>query len=229
MALSSVLGQQLLPLQPRQLAGMTNLPGLHEEALAAIRQLREASTALCLYGDTGVGKTHLLLWAAFADGSWAPYVDCRALPAAGDGVLDLCAAPFLCLDNIDAWAGSLAREEELFRLFNYRLDRGLPWLVSCIAPRPRWLLADWESRLTALTSYYLKRPQDQQLDALLLQISTRFGPPFAEPLRRHMLRSETRNLSTLTRLVEAFQAWLWQRQATPSVAQWRIFREQTNV
>ena len=228
MALSSAVGQQLLPLQPRQLAGMTNLPGLHGEALAAIHSLRNGSTALCLYAEPGVGKTHLLLWAAFADGAWAPYVDCRTANDANDRVLDLCAAPFLCLDNIDAWAGNLAREEELFCLFNYRLEQGLPWLASCIAPRPRWLLADWDSRLSAFTSYRLERPQEPQLDELILRISARFGPPFAAPLRRHLLRGETRNMSALSSLIEEFQGWLWQRQAAPSVVQWRVFRQQTH-
>ncbi|MEY2341315.1 hypothetical protein AB4090_04305 [Acidithiobacillus sp. IBUN Pt1247-S3] len=226
MALSSIVGQQLLPLQPRQLAGMTNLPGLHEEALAAIRLLRRGSAALCLYGEMGVGKTHLLLWAAFAGGAWAPYVDCRT--AVDDKVLDLSAAPFLCLDNIDAWAGNPGREEELFCLFNTRLEQGLPWLVSCVAPRPRWLLADWDSRLTSFSSYRLERPQEKQLDQLILQISTQFGTPFAAPLRRHLLRWETRNMSALSSLIEEFQGWLWQRQVTPNVVQWRLFRQQTH-
>lgn len=228
MPLSIAAGQQLLPLQARQPSQLSNLPGLHEEVLAAVQKLRSGTGALCVYGEPGVGKTHLLLWAAFAHGQWAPYLDCRAMQSVDDSVLDLSDAPFLCLDNIDAWAGTRLREEQLFCLFNERMSKGLPWLVSCAMPRPGWLLADWDSRLSAFTSYRLERPHESQLDPLIHSISARFGPPFNDALRRHLLRWETRNLGELSQQIEEFQHWLWQRHAAPTVVQWRLFRQQAH-
>jgi DnaA family protein len=223
------MGQQLLPLQPRHSPCVDNLPGLADELSLALRQLKSGTHPLCIFGEPGMGKTHWLLWAAFAEDAWAPYFDCRARETTPEMVLDCRAAPFLCLDNVDAWANREKEEETLFCLYNERQERGLPWLISCSHPPPQWRLPDWESRLAGFTQYRLEHPQDEQLRALIAAMALRFGTAFDSTFVSYLASRETRNLRQLTDLIEGFQYWLWQKKAAPSVQQWRLFHRDRNA
>ncbi|HEY1935435.1 MAG TPA: chromosomal replication initiator DnaA [Acetobacteraceae bacterium] len=117
---------------------------------------------LALWGDPGVGKTHLLhLWAARHNALWL------AGPALHDPP-DISAAPAITLDDADAVPADTA----LLHLLNTARDLRLPILLAARTPPARWSvrLPDLASRLRAITAVPIDPPEDSLLHALLTRL-----------------------------------------------------------
>ncbi|MCE5387699.1 MAG: chromosomal replication initiator DnaA [Acidithiobacillus sp.] len=221
--------QELLPLERLPLP-VTNLPGLNEAAIDALGRLRVSPDFLALHGERGSGKTHLLLWAAFANGGWAPYFDCAEDPKSWQGLASLADASVLFLDNVDAWAGQPRAEEQLFILYNYRKNNKLAWVVSSRTTPGQcpWTLPDWASRVAGATHYGLVRPGEEELTAILRQQAKNRGRCLPDTLLHHLLRQEERNLAKLVPLLDDFYDWLSRWHGSPSVRQWRRYCKERN-
>jgi chromosomal replication initiation ATPase DnaA len=117
---------------------------------------------LALWGDAGVGKTHLLhLWAGRE----------RALRLQGALLRDLPQLPSsggIALDDGDA----VPDETVLFHLLNAARDAALPVLLAARAPPARWAvrLADLASRLRAVTAVGIAPPEEPLLRSLLVRL-----------------------------------------------------------
>ena len=117
---------------------------------------------LALWGEAGVGKTHLLhLWAG-REG---------ALRLQGPGLRDPPELPpsgGIALDDCDA----IADETVLLHLLNAARDASLPVLLAARTPPARWTvrLPDLASRLRAVTAVSIDPPEEPLLRGLLVRL-----------------------------------------------------------
>jgi chromosomal replication initiation ATPase DnaA len=113
---------------------------------------------LALWGESGVGKTHLLqVWAKREGASVVDAADRRDWPSGP-----------LAVDAADRWAD----EEALLHLLNAAAEAGFPVLLAGREPPARWPVAlpDLRSRLRAITAVELRPPEEALLDALLARL-----------------------------------------------------------
>jgi len=117
---------------------------------------------LAIWGEAGVGKTHLLsLWAGRE----------RALCLQGPGLRALPELPpsgGIALDDGDA----VPDETVLLHLLNAARDASLPVLLAARTPPARWTvrLADLASRLRAVTAVSIDPPEEPLLRGLLVHL-----------------------------------------------------------
>jgi chromosomal replication initiation ATPase DnaA len=117
---------------------------------------------LALWGEAGVGKTHLLsLWAGRE----------RALRLQGPVLRDLphfLSSGGIVLDDGDA----VPDETILLHLLNAARDASLPVLLAARMPPARWAvgLPDLASRLRAVTAVSIDPPEEPLLRALLVRL-----------------------------------------------------------
>jgi len=130
----------------------------NETAYLLLQQLLQAqlSPALVyLWGDSGIGKTHLLQAAcAYAsEREQTPvYLPLEQADMLSPDVLDeLDLLDLVCLDNVEHVAGDGDWEFALFKLFNQLHDRAVPLLLSAAMPMSQiaWQSADLRSRFNS--------------------------------------------------------------------------------
>ncbi|WP_348771417.1 DnaA/Hda family protein [Azospirillum sp. SYSU D00513] len=158
--------------------------------------------ALALFGPDGCGKTHLgHVWRARSRAVVAQGADLDTA-----GLPDLLApANAVVVDDADRVAGSPAREEALFHLYNLARDSGGHLLLlSRIAPaRWRVRLPDLRSRLRAAPAVGVEPPDDALLAAVLVKIfADRQLHPGVEVVSYLLARME-RSLDAARRVVAA--------------------------
>jgi chromosomal replication initiation ATPase DnaA len=161
----NLLGQLPLPFVHQPTYGATDfIPAASNEAARTWldRTAEWPEKRLALWGDAGVGKTHLLsLWAGRE----------RALRLQGPLLRDLPHLPAsggIALDDGDA----VADETILLHVLNAARDAALPVLLAARAPPARWAvrLADLGSRLRAVTAVGIAPPEEPLLRALLVRL-----------------------------------------------------------
>ena len=187
-------------------------PGDNVEALNAIQQIAkgEGENFLYIWGQTGVGRTHLLQAAchfATESGVTAIYIplkgQCGAKfsPEILQGIEDL---SLVCLDDIDEAAGFSNWEEALFHLFNrIRSNNGRLIVSSAFAPKDLPIkLPDLKSRLSWGVIYQLHRLNDEQkISALQLHAEQR-GIELSETVGQFLLNRCSRNMNELFSVLE---------------------------
>jgi chromosomal replication initiation ATPase DnaA len=116
---------------------------------------------LALWGEPGCGKTHLLhVWAT-------RYGAVMLSGPTLTGLVTLPESGGLTVDQADA-----APEEPLLHLLNAAAETGLPVLLAARHPPARWQtrLPDLASRLRAVTSVEVARPDDAMLRVLFTSL-----------------------------------------------------------
>ncbi len=188
--------QLILDLLPESPPSLDNfVPGGNAEPLAAFTEWLagvRSDTSFCLYGESGCGRSHLLLASGF------DYADAGIDP-------DLARAPQneqLAVDNVDQLspAGQIA----LFNHFN-RLKMAGGQLLTA-APQPPAHLALREDLRTRLGSGQIYRLQvlsdDEKAEAIAAQARERALKLSPESIR-YLLRHAPRDMRTLSMLVVA--------------------------
>ncbi|MGD8615149.1 MAG: DnaA regulatory inactivator Hda [Gammaproteobacteria bacterium] len=206
------MGEQLsLGLQLKATARFSNfVAGPNGELLAQLRQTahgRGEAFFLC-WGGPNSGKTHLLQAScheAAAGHRRAAYLSlrdhARLSPALLEGweQLDL-----VCLDDVDAVAGSAAWEEALLHLYNRIRESGSSLVVSADAAPAQLSLSlpDLRSRLGWGVVYQLKPLNDsQRMKALQLRARQK-GCEMPDETAAYLLRRLPRDLPALFDLLE---------------------------
>lgn len=137
--------------------------GCNAQALEALEDLKkDGSGILYVYGPAGVGKSHFLHLAASRLN--VPYFTPDTLPE--DPTSHLHAVVDM-LDEADKTA-----QEKLFHMFNHvQNQHGLLILAGRPAPENLEILPDLASRLSLVKRAQLQRPEDNQLEMLLVKFA----------------------------------------------------------
>lgn len=188
-------------------------PGANAAALGYVERLCDAyagwaENLIYLWGNTGVGRSHLLQAACLRfeqTGEPALYLPLGEVVMLGPELLDnLEQYELVCLDDLDAIAGKADWEEALFHLFNRLRDAGRRLLLSASAA-PRELgvqLPDLQSRLSLSLVFQLQELSDEdKLRALQLRASRR-GLHLTDEVGRFILTRGARSMSALFDLLE---------------------------
>lgn len=142
-----------------------------------VRRLREISAepqqsrGYFLWGDAGVGKTHLLqaccqkLGESDRAAIYLPLADPDVVPEFLDGLERL---SLVALDDLDAWVGRDRHEQALVGLYQGLVETGGRLLVAARRRELNFHYADLASRLRGLTAYPV-HPLDDAGKALVLQ------------------------------------------------------------
>lgn len=137
--------------------------GCNADALESLYDLQqEGSGILYVYGSEGVGKSHFLHMAASQ--LKVPYYTPDTLP--DDPTITLQAV----VDMVDE--ADKPAQEKLFHLFNHvQNNHGLLLLAGRPAPENLEILPDLASRLSLVRRAYMQRPEDGQLEMLLVKFA----------------------------------------------------------
>jgi DnaA family protein len=186
--------------------------GASREAVTALEQVAAGriGTPVYLWGETGVGKTHLLhatCGAAAALGRKPIY-----LPMA-EGVADYDASVLeghdaidvVCIDDIGRVGGMAAWEEALLHLYNRRRDRGRALvLADRRAPGAASIgLPDLRSRLGWGLTYRIHSLDDEDKIAVLTARAAHCGLDLPEAVARFLLAHCARDLAHLLGVLDA--------------------------
>ncbi len=184
--------------------------GPNARALGAVRQLlgERGAPAVYLYGEEGVGKSHLLQAACrFCGRSGQPGFYLPLAPAENwhPGMLEgLESMRLVALDDLHAIAGDQLREEAVFHLFNRLRDSGTSLLMAAVR-RPgdlEWALPDLRSRLAwGLVERLQPLDDEALLDALRKRAEMR-GLELPDETARYLLSRFPRRASTLFHLLD---------------------------
>ena len=161
-----------------------------------------------LWGDSGLGKTHLLhavcLFAADQEIP-AHYIPLKQWKSQSPTILrGLEQSNLLCIDDIQQICGDKEWEIALFHLFNDMLDRSHQLLFSA-NNTPDAInigLADLESRLTSGVTLQLHDHKDQEKQQLLEFRARQMGMKLPASVSAYLLNRYNRDLSELWTLLD---------------------------
>ncbi len=204
--------QQLpLNIQWRDDATLQNFyPGDNGEALKAVSALSEGigESFVYLWGQSGVGRTHLLQAACHAaseKGIAAFYLSLRDREhlslSALQGVEDV---PLVCLDDIEQIAKLSIWEEGLFYLFNrIQAKKGRLLIAADVAPKYLpFSLPDLKSRLNWGVTYQLHRLTDEQKMTVLELRAEHRGLALHKTVAQFLLNHCSRDMNELYAVLE---------------------------
>lgn len=203
--------QLTLRLSPQEIYRFDNFLFARPEtgqALDAFCQLDKLDF-LYLYGDSGTGKTHLLIACAEKvqqQGHRVIYLSLAELiRTAEPAVLEsLEQADLLCLDDLEAVAGRRDWEVALFHCFN-RLHDARGHLLVATRNNPANIdieLPDLRSRLaTGLVYQLISMSDEHKQQALILQAQSR-GLSMSEEVAQYLLRHFGRDMPALMTVLQ---------------------------
>lgn len=181
----------------------TFFSGDNQEMLATLSNVQQSKEQfIFLWGQEGVGKTHLLQGTCHnvtGKGHGALYLPLANLRYRPDLFVGLEQLSLVCLDDIDVIAGQSIWEEAIFHLFNRLKTSGTTLMVAATMP-PRQLpvvLPDLRSRLHWGLTYHIHPLNDEQkLKALSLRAYNR-GIELPLDVGRFLLSRCVRNMGEL--------------------------------
>jgi DnaA-homolog protein len=212
-----------IPLALRLRAGSSLasfIAGDNELLLAALRQLGSADSGqLYLWGETGVGRSHLLEARVRDMGASACFLAAAELQASSPAVLEgLEQFELVAIDDIDRFAGQEQWEVGLFHLYNRLRDAGNSMLFSAISPPGQcgFALADLVSRLGAGPVWRVQPLSESGLLELLRQRGRAVGLDVSDEVARYLVARSPRSATAIVALLERLdrQAMTHQRRLT---------------
>ncbi len=201
------MGQLALPLRLADHAVFESFLACGNESLVAELQsiARGAGSGCWLWGTPASGKTHLLQAVCELAGDRSAYVPMSTFASTGPAILDgLENRELLCLDDLDAVAGSADWEHALFALWNrvHDSDGQLVVAASMTSREGPFVLPDLKSRLNMLPVYRLHSlDEERRVDALQLRARHR-GLELPAETARFMLNRSRRDMASLYRLLD---------------------------
>jgi len=172
-----------------------------------------------IWGSPATGKSHLLQATCERFADRAAYLPLADIAEAGPALLEgLESRQLVCIDDVDAVAGSDAWERGLFALCNAQVEAGHHLVVSAAAsPRESGInLADLRSRFQRLATFHLRvLDEASRITALQLRASHR-GLELPEDTARFLMARSRRDMKSLYELLDRldFEALRAQRKLT---------------
>lgn len=202
--------QQTLNVTLNESVSLNNfVTGDNSQLLASLSDaaLLSESKIIYLWGESGVGKTHLLhgvCHLASKAGKSVAYVPMTLSDISVEYLHSLDQLSLLCIDDIHVIAGNTDWEQAYFHLYNSIRDSGHRLIVSANAPI-RTLpvqLQDLRSRLSWGLVYQVQRLSDEgKLQALTQKACSR-GFELPEKVAQYILRNYSRDSHSLFAIID---------------------------
>lgn len=200
-----------LHLNPSELYALENFHFAKQELAGAMTSFcREDDIEfLYLWGEEGVGKTHLLLAVAEViqkQGSRVAYLPMAEIVSSSSPAIlsQLEQLDLLCIDELESLSGKIDWQEALFHCFN-RLKQSSCRLLVSARYNPELLsfeLADLHSRLaTGLIYQVTALDDDDKRHVIVKQLSSR-GLAVSEDVIQYLLRHYSRDMRRLALLMD---------------------------
>lgn len=193
-----------LPFEPHERHTFARyLAGANGELVERLRAPAAARGHLWLFGDSGVGKTHLLHAACHrhAGSSYIPAGKLAPTPATLAGYARFA---LVAIDDVHRWLGERVAEVALFDFYNRLSAAGGALLCSANgSPRAqRFALRDLASRLAAADCYRVAPLADEGRALLLAGAARERGLRLGADVTRYLLSRAPRDQGALLRLVD---------------------------
>ena len=182
----------------------------NDELLEVMQQFLTDSTetVMFIWGDRGVGKTHLLqasCYAAQEASRKTAYMDCVQLMWAPEQFIDVVqSVSLLCVDHVEAVLQDQAWQEALFFAFNH-LKQSQKQLILASGSNPRHLamsLEDLRSRFSWGVIYQVQSLNDDDKIAVLQMRAKRRGLSLNKDVAQYLLVHLPRNMKDLIAVLE---------------------------
>jgi DnaA family protein len=205
------MAQQALKFESRRGYSFSDYrPGANLQAVELLKTFVTNSSQCLTYlwGNSGLGKTHLLHAAcqlATEHGLSAHYVPLKQWTSQSPTILrGLEQSDLLCIDDIEQIAGHQEWQVTLFHLFNDMHEHSHHLLLSAnnTPDAINIELADLQSRLTSGLTLHLHDHDDQHKQELLQFRARQLGMKLPETVSRYLLTHHNRDLSTLWTVLE---------------------------
>lgn len=222
-----------LPIGLRDDASFDNfIPGENTVALEHLKSLfanEQSEGSVYLWGAKAAGKTHLLQ--ALCHQATAANQSIVYLPMQHWQEMDVAILEgfeqyqMVCIDDIDAIAGQILWEQELFHLYNRILERKVQLVVSASTSlqESAITLPDLKSRLGWGPVFHVRELSEEGKIQALQQSAQRRGFDLPDNVAQYLLRRYSRDMNSLfTLLNELDKASLaaQRRLTVPFVKQW---------
>lgn len=209
------MNQQILLNMKMPVSGFDDfMIGDNQQVIARIHRLIEQSAtldhgcSLFLWGERGVGKTHLL--AAVSERmaqrqESCIYLDCEVLVTLPvDAVVGLESASIILVDNVDALEAHREWQEAMFHLYNRVVDQRhhLCFTATKSAPHLSLSLNDLMTRLCAAEIYKVSALTDAMKADFIGEVFERRGIPIGDAEIAFILHRGGRDPKSLRGIVE---------------------------
>lgn len=181
--------------------------GANGAAVRAMASLTEVPAQHLLWGDSGCGKSHLLISACRKFAEQDRHSGYFSLDQFGpndfDVLSNLDAVDLVCIDRLESRLGEPQWELALYHLISRRKAAGQA-LALAMRKHPKQIsigLKDLGSRLLWGTAFKLASPTDNEKTAILLEAARSRGLELSDDVLGHLMRNCPRNLGYLMPLL----------------------------
>ena len=167
----------------------------------------DKSRVIYFYGSSGAGKSHLLFAAlrrAKELNAKTSYLSLSDDYVSADMLAVVDVQNLVCIDDVDAWAGSKEKERALFTLFEQVKHAGGQLLISATRPPDvaEFVIPDLVSRLSSGLIYPLHALDDEQrFEALKMRAKAR-GLSISDDSVRYLMSRSSRDTGELFEMLD---------------------------
>lgn len=178
---------------------------------ATLRRAVDELSPDCIYisGSDGCGKSHLLQAvcnAATEQGKTALYLPLAELHdyKPQDVLENMASLDMLCLDDVDAIAGSPDWQEAVFHLYNQRFSAQKPLFFAARQPARSLALTlpDLQSRLASCLAFQIPELNDEEKTGLLVHLAALRGMAMNDACARYIIQRLDRSIPELMQMLE---------------------------
>jgi DnaA family protein len=191
----------------------------------------EAPGFLYLWGETGTGKSHLLMALCESQAGDSFYLPLGEFDSLSPEILKgLEQFRLVCIDDIDSICGEQNWEESLFHLYN-RIRENNGFLVVTASSAPRGVnigLEDLKSRLMWGAVYQLQPLGDEEKAALLMQLAAERGMLLQTDAAAYLIKRCARDTGYLVESIENLDRYSLARQrklTIPLLSEWLQYNQ----
>ena len=181
--------------------------GANRELMHQLRQRPMGFQCLWLFGEPGVGKTHLLQ-ALCHEQTASAYVPAGRIAASALALTGYGEFDTVSVDDLEHWLGGRESELALLELHNQLASRNARLVVTArLSPvEIDFALADLASRLRAAACYRVAPLDDDDRAALLAEAARRRSLELTPEVVRYLLARADRDQRELLRLLDNLDA-----------------------
>ena len=187
----------------------------------ALTDIASSVPGVFVWGDEGLGKSHLLQAVCASVGSAASYIPLTLVSdmppnALLDGVEDSAA---VLIDDVQIMISSEDWQEGLFHCFNRCVDTGTPLIVASRVATTGLdgLLPDLKSRLALLAGFRLPNWEMDAFESLLIQLAKHRGLILTDDVARYLTRRLRQTPTEALVAIEKIERSSLIEQRTPTI------------